>query len=482
MLRQALNNQPALLLFLCIPALVLLRIQFDGAAGHMDEYDYLFVGKTLLAGNQWPTHTYIFSWDLNWLILAWGESVFGGLQGARVVAAVFGAISLVGMYAFVHALWRNHLTAFIAALLLGFEGAHLYTSALATYDIISFTAFTCALPFVLYSCQPGNRQLACSILSCCALSVAVLSKYTTVVYLPLIAALVLVHSPRHALMGALLIATVLIVYTTYNFDQLKVLYEVQIQGTHGSNSKFVDILNRTARQLSMTLFLAGLGIVYTTLCQHTEIKRILILATFSLPLFIYHLASQNVISLQKHLVFSSLFLIPIIAWWLSHFYNKGERSHFKVALILICIAAYAIVNVNRLKTMQKSYPDVGKISTIASQIRASESVLSEDPYLFRYLLIDTVAQERISETTWLDNNQDGKFEKRDVRQAVWDRKFDYVFLNDQQHQKLNTTLRKMLATRNYELVYENHYQLDTMSGKQRYGAISMHRKAGFDTD
>jgi len=117
--------------------------------------------------------------------------------------------------------WRSgNFTALIATLLLGFEGAHLYSSALATYDIISFTAFTCALPCVLYTCQSSSKQLLWAILSSVALSVAVLSKYIAIIYLPIFALLVLLHSPRHAIFGMLIIATVLIsqIFCTVRFD------------------------------------------------------------------------------------------------------------------------------------------------------------------------------------------------------------------------------------------------------------------------
>lgn len=442
----------------------------------MDEYDYLFVGKTLLAGGYWPSHSYIFGWDLNWLLLAWGETVIGGLRGARVIAAVFGLVSMMGMYAFVYTLWRNHHIALIAALLLGFESAHLYTSALATYDIICFTAFTFALPCLVNACQPNKNQLLWTTLSCTALSIAVLSKYIAIIYLPFLAALALRYSPRQAFMGILIITSVILVYISLNIDQLVTLYTVQIQGTHSANATHSDILYRTGYQLLVILFLAGFGLIYSVITRHVEAKKILALAAFSFPLFLYHLASQNVISLQKHLVFSSLFLIPIAAWWLHEYLNTGGRSHFKATVILACVGVYALINVDGLRTMRSSYPDIGHIGRIESQVLPTDKVLSENPYLFRYILFDSISQSQISETTLLDNNLDGKFQQLDVQDAVWDRKFDFVYLNDQSHQTFNTILRKILFMRNYELIYENRYQLETMSGERRYGTISLHRK------
>jgi len=469
------NTHASILLFLCIPVLLLFRLQLDISPGHMDEYDYLFVGKTLLSGENWPTHTYIFGWDISWLLLAWGDNVFGGVPGARVVAATFGMISIASMYAFVYLLWRNHTIAMLASLLLGFEAAHLFTSALATYDILSFTAFSCGLPFMLLACQSQNRQLLWTALSCTAFSIAVLSKYTSVIYLPFIAVLVFCYTPRYAIIGMILITTTLIAYAALNFEQLTTLYEIQIQRTHGTNATMSDIISRTARQLWLTLLLAGFAIVYCVIKRHKDQLVILTLVVFSLPLLLYHLSSQNVISLQKHLVFTSLFLLPIIAWWLHEFYTQGRQRHFQGAIIMVFIGSFAYVNFDILRTMQQSYPDVRSISSLSEQILPTEKILSEDPYLFRYLLFESVPQDHINETTWLDNNKDGKYEQRDVQQAIWDKKFDYVFLNDQQHQKLNLTLRKMLVLRNYELIFEQRYQLETMSGDVRHGVTNLYR-------
>ena len=67
-------------------------------------------------------------------------------------------------------------------------------------------------------------------------------------------------------------------------------------------------------------------------------------------------------------------------------------------------------------------------------------------------------------------------EHRDIKQAIWDEKFDFVFLNDQQHKQLNTDLRSMLALRNYATVIDEPYTLQTLSGQERTGRLSLYAK------
>ncbi len=77
---------------------LIVRLDFHDHPAQMDEYDYLFVGNWLLSGQSWPTYSYIFGSDLSWYILAWGDSVMGGLDGARAIAGLFGLASIIGMY------------------------------------------------------------------------------------------------------------------------------------------------------------------------------------------------------------------------------------------------------------------------------------------------------------------------------------------------------------------------------------------------
>jgi len=442
----------------------------------MDEYDYLFVGKTLLAGNHWPTHTYIFGWDWNWLLLAWGDNNLGGISGARHIASLLGIISIAGMYCFTLVLWRNKTTALFAALLLSMEAAHLFTSRLATYDIISFTFFVWSLPAVLLACKAAKYQWLWTLLSAALLVAAVLSKYTALLYLPFIAAIVLFNAPTQAIIGILLIASALGAYVFMHFDQLEVLYNIQINGAHDKNATALDIAIRAMRQLPILLFLSALAIGYSIFCARRQLPGILLLVTMALPLFAYHLLGQNVISLQKHLVYSSLFLIPVVAWGLQRIIENIQLTSARLLSLTSALLIFGLSNYQQLQVMRTSYPDVQAFVPFAQHIQAKESVLSEDPYLFRYLLQDKVSQTQINETTWLDNNRDGLHEHRDVQHAVWDRKFDYVFLNDQQHATGNATLRDMMQLRGYATLLYQPYKLTTMSGTERVGVMSLHAR------
>ena len=442
----------------------------------MDEYDYLFVGKTLLAGGHWPTHSYIFGWDFNWLLLAWGDNYLGGISGARLISALLGIVSIAGLYAFVMMIWRNRVIALLASLLMSVEAAHLFSSSLATYDIISYTFFVWSLPTLIFACRAGRYQWLWTVFGSALLVCAVLSKYTAIIYLPIFACIVFFYAPKQAMAGLILITSALTAYALQHYEQLQVLYDIQISGAHGSNATKSDIAWRAGRQLFALLLFSSVSAAYALFFVKEHLVRLLLLLLMGLPLFIYHLLGQNVISLQKHLLYSSTFLIPVMAWGLYQV-SYHLQTVFRPVFIAVIVSCFAATNYQQLQIMRSSYPDVQALIPLANQMREQESVLSEDPYLFRYLLNSKVDQSQIKETTWLDNNRDGIHEFKDIQQAVWDRKFSYVFLNDQQHAKGNKKLRTMLNQRGYVTLLNQPYQLNTMSGSQRSGVLSLHARS-----
>ena len=112
-----------------------------------------------------------------------------------------------------------------------------------------------------------------------------------------------------------------------------------------------------------------------------------------------------------------------------------------------------------------------------ASLAPKDSILSEDPYLFRYLGESIIPQSQIKESGWLDNNLDGKHEHQDVIDAVWDMKFEYVFLNDQIHAELNKKLRNILGTKKYKLIVDEAYENSNVMSRQIKGRISLYQRA-----
>ncbi len=462
-----------------------LRFQFDFNTGHMDEYDYLFVGKRLLAGETWPSYTYIFGSNLNWYLLGLGEQWLGGLSGARMVAAGFGFLSLVGVYGFVYCLWQRHLTAFIAVALLSIQAIQLFISRFATYDIISFAYFSLALAPLLLACTSvGRKKYTYLLIAIILMSLAITSKYVVILYMPLLGGLAFLFARWIGFLFCLGVGLVLLAYGVFYWDDLQVLYRIQIQGVHGSANGSLDYILETIASYQSLLWLGWLAAVAwvvwespSRFWQQAALKKHLLLLLLASPMVVYHLNALNMISLFKHLVYATLFLIPAVAWVLTNMSQSLQANWLKQMLASGFIIAMCVVNYGQLKSMEIAYANVDPIVKFSGLgLKPEDTVLSEDPYLFRYLGAGEVPQAQIKESGWLDNNLDGKYEHQDVIDAVWGEKFSYVFLNDQLHPTLNKKLRKILKIKNYKQIVDETYQLSSVMTRQVRGKLSLYQR------
>lgn len=479
-------------LFLSILAVVVmasfyLRFQFDFNTGHMDEYDYLFVGQRLLSGQGWPSYTYIFGSDLNWYLLGLGDRWLGGLSGARMVAGVFGLLSLLGVYWLVYSLWYRHLTAAIAVALLSIQSIQLFISRFATYDIISFAYFSLALaPLILACTKSGRGKYSYLLMSIALMVLAITSKYVVILYLPVVAGLAFLYSRQIGLLFGGVVGFVLLGYMATHWESLQVLYRVQIQGVHGS-------ANGSAQYIIETIFtyLAGLLLCWllavlwsirmqpNAFWKQSTFKQLMLLLLLALPMLAYHLNALNMISLYKHLVYATLFLVPAAAWLLTSFLDSKSFNWLKQGLASSLVVVLCILNYQQLKSMEVAYANVTPIiQQTGKGLKPQDTILSEDPYLFRYLVAEALPQTQIKESGWLDNNLDGKHEHQDVIDAVWDQKFSYVFLNDQLHPELNKQLRKILNIKKYTPLVDESYQISDVMTRQVKGRISLYQRTG----
>jgi hypothetical protein len=76
----------------------------------------------------------------------------------------------------------------------------------------------------------------------------------------------------------------------------------------------------------------------------------------------------------------------------------------------------------------------------------------------------------------MDNNRDGKYEKKDAVEAVWDSKFTYVFLNNLIQPKANQDLRGVMVSRGYEKVLEIPWQTSQIMSRQDKGVLELYKR------
>ena len=468
------------------------RVLLNFRAGHMDEYDYLFVGKTLMENMEWPTYTYIFGSNFSWYLFGFAEQWLGGLAGARMVSALLGLVSLIGIYCITKAIWGCRKTAWVAVLLLAVQSGHIFTSKIATYDSVSFALFTLSLtPLFLasgvndYKLSNRNSQLLL-IAGALLLLGAVLAKYTTVAYVPFIGLALLLCSVRKAVYFSFVIGGGLVAFIILHRVDLKILYDIQISGIHGANATYKEIVSRVLNGTWLLLLPTIVALLHARSNRAADprpLRILLWLLFFTAPLVIYHLQGRNLISLYKHLTYANAFLAISTAWLVMLLaqtkpWQTSRIFQYRTQILASLTLIYTAVNFHQLSATENGYPDMnGLLEHLQNSPTTQGRILSEDPYLFRYKAFGEIAQEEIKETTWLDNDNDGTYTLQDVNDAVWDRKFELILLTDAIHPESNNTLREILSQRGYELEYSQPYQLSPVMTSHTSGEISLYRRS-----
>ena len=468
------------------------RVLLEFRAGHMDEYDYLFVGKALLGNMEWPTYTYIFGANFNWYLFGFAEQWVGGLTGARLASVILGIVSLFGIYLITRSVWDSKKTAWVAVLLMAVQSGHIFTSKIATYDSVSFALFSLSLtPLFLASgisqskFSPRQHNILLIAGSLLLLG-AVLAKYTTIAYVPFIGFALLFCSVRKAMYFAVMVGAGLAVFVVLHRADLKILYDVQISGIHDANATHREIVSRVLNGCWLLLLPTIIAVLHARSNRAADarpFKLLMWLLFFTTPLVLYHLQGRNLISLYKHLTYANTFLAIATAWLVvllaqTKPWQSSRIFHYKSHILAALTIVYTAVSFHQLKATERGYPDMtGLLNHWQTAKSVDGRILSEDPYLFRYKSFGEIAQEDIKETTWLDNDNDGNYSLQDVNDAVWDRKFDVILLTDAIHPENNITLREILSQRGYTLEYVEEYALSPVMTTHTSGTISLYRRA-----
>ncbi len=496
-------------------ALAYLRLVINFNAPYLDECDYIFVGRALLSGEPWITKTYMFSSDMHLYIYGLADRIFSGelsYLAARACAVLMGCASLWFFYGFVRHLYGKHVDshriAEISTLLLALTVPHVFISQFATYDIVCFMFFAASLWMLAASVlnpddtapqqqalkQQALKQQALKqqttkqqttkqqTLMMCAgavlFALAVLAKYVVIAYAPLLFLALLMRNRRAALLFILIVSAMLGGYVFFYRAELLQLYQNQILGTHKSNATVWKIIATALEYCGFTALLAG-GIFLFKKEKVLSTWFYGALALFAVPLVAYHLRSQDVISLYKHIIYTCCFLAPIAGETLYVLLRRAadhDNDWLRALAAALVVFACGLL-AWQLRAVQTAYPNTDTVTHLVRKSMTAEmTILSEDAYLFRYACFPTIPTKNLEEMTWFDNNHDGKHEAQDVIDAVWDGKFEYVYLNGLILRELGDELRRGVLQRHYDCILTIPFTNSTVMSPINTGSLSLYRR------
>ncbi len=456
-----------------------LRLQLNFNGLYTDEADYLFVGRLLWLGVDWSTQTYMFSSNLPIYILGLGDLI-GGTLGGRAVSAVCGLFSLYCFYHCILMLFQDRRVAFLSMLLLGLQASHIFISKFATYDGVSLALFSVSLWLFSIAClrqeRSPNRP---ALLAAGAFFLAVMSKYVVLAYFPFLVVTAFFLRRQVILPFALPVVGLITLYVLHYRAALTILYHQQILGTHAANATYGDIVTIALMYLALpgAMWLWTFFYRFTNRGKdHSQPRILIVLFALSLPLIIYHLKLRDMISMYKHLVYACFFLCPAGGILLRDLLRSTAFPRIGVivasGLLLVTTAQGAYY----VKEMQRAYPDSSSVvAYLLPNVKADTTILSEDPYLFRYQFLSTKPHNGIYEMTWFDNDADRTHEARDVISAVWDGKFDYVYLNGLVASNLSELLRTAVLSHSYDKILEIPFSTSPVMSTITTGSLTLYK-------
>lgn len=452
-----------------------MRIDYNGP--YVDECDYMFVGRELLANRGWNTQTYIFSSNLPLYLLGFADHL-GGLLGARALWAALGLSSLALYHQVIAELFRNRVVAVVATLFVGLSASHSFISKFATYDMPCWLAFVAGLWALGRALRASSWSAHAWTAAASALfAIAILSKYVVIVETPVLALFVMIKRPRLTVAFAIPALVICLSYAWAKRAALTVLYETQLSQTHEANATRLQIVMICARYLAPLLVLFAAAAVMQLVRTKARLKSLewIVWSTLlAAPMIAYHLKAADRISMYKHLVYPVMFIAP----WAAVFVVRALRARFWL-LAPVAIAAVCAHGLFELSRMERAYPDPRPtLAALPADTLGEFTLLSEDPYFFRYSLMNKTTSDRLYESTWFDNDQDGKRTSKDVVDAVWDGKFQYVFLDGRVTPRLTGKLRERVLHRNYDRVYAQPYTVSDVMSDATQGVVELYRRRG----
>jgi 4-amino-4-deoxy-L-arabinose transferase-like glycosyltransferase len=411
---------------------------------------------------------------------------------ARACAVLMGCASLWFFYGFVRHLYGKHVDsrriAEISTLLLALTVPHVFISQFATYDIVCFMFFTASLWMLAAAvlntndAAPQPQTLKQQTLMMCAgavlFALAVLAKYVVIAYAPLLFLALLIHNRRAALLFILIVSAMLGGYVFFYRAELLQLYQNQILGTHQANATIWKIIATALEYCGFTALLAGgLFLFKKEKTLSTWLYGALVL--FAVPLVAYHLRSQDVISLYKHIIYTCCFLAPIAGETLYLLLRRAadrDNDWLRALAAAVVVLAFGLL-AWQLRAVHTAYPNTDAVThLVRKNMTAQTTILSEDAYLFRYACFPTIPTKNLEEMTWFDNNHDGKHEAQDVKDAVWDGKFEYVYLNGLILRELGDELRRGVLQRHYDCILTIPFTNSTVMSPVNTGSLSLYRR------
>lgn len=448
----------------------------------VDEAVYATIGNELLAGQNLQTATsWMFGSQLYPVVAALSNNA-AGIIGLRGLSAVLSTIAALFVFLAAQRVF-NIKVALWALFIFGLTGSSISIGQHATYDVMGVFFLAIALFGIVSAAltfQP-RRQRQYLLFAGAAFTLSFLSKYIALIYLPTLtfAGCILFikrgKSIRPVFTSFLMVvAVVLAAYTLYFLTDLKSVFSgesaqqirsqafilrlileeigpVMLLATAGAVLVAYRLLTRAATWRSGLLAVAAIGIA--------------LVSTLTLPA--YHLISSNLRALEKHTVYTLVFIAPLAGcgiYLIIHALRTARHKRMQVVAAIVTIAMLLWFTNHALERnwkFQNSWPNVSRTTGYLRQkgITEDSSVLASGAPIYEYdFNFGIWANRRIWHSTWYMEYKNLQGVDA-MKMAIADHAVDLVVLDDYYTPDLNPILEPELEAAGYRQDWQDHFLL-----------------------
>lgn len=468
--------------YLLFTLFILIRVLFlNYNSAFNDEAIYIVIGRMGLFASDWWSYG-ASSWmaGLPYIYPALTSMVYqtGGLIASRLLNVVLSILLIEETLRFTQLLnlfdkKTNYIAGLVATFLVGFSSIGMFVSRLATYDLPSFLLFMFSINSFLRAGKYKNGKYY--FLSFLTFFLSFLTKITTIFFIPVLlifSVLIInrrikIHKKLAKLYFFIPFAIGMFIYTILIAPNLFAYMETQ-KGL-GLANNYSEITKEIWKTSGLLISVAVPSIfLFITRKKTAQLVSLLFLASV-IP--ISHFVLKRLHTLDKHLFITNIFLSVITAYAVAHVINQYKKpfglflkklylknntiSFINQLIILLPALVYILFSYTQLIKLEHQWKNSSDVQKFLSQnVSKDDKVLTENGASITLALYGILPlPQNVVTFDWIDYS--GLSGEKAYIQALDDKYFDYIELNDEDHlyDNLKNEIRQRL-TGNYSLVYE----------------------------
>ncbi len=406
---------------------------------------------------------------------------FVGDFGIRLLTALLNTISVVFIFFLTLNLF-DYRSALWAMLLFGLNGANISLGQLAVYDSLGLPLMTAAFYCVIQAgLSTSNKTNSYLFTAGIALGVSILTKYIGLLFLPALFWIAIVHFLWHKrpLKSVLLIffPTALLILTSYflwNQEDLTTLWAQQQMLLFYPGEKWT-ILRSYLANAGITLTFALLGVSLLPSFQNPDMPPVtpklksflLLFLGMATMVAVYQIVAENIQSLWKHAVYSTLFFAPFAGFGISRLMSKGRyifgqrNGNIPYRLLGAFLSTVGLIwfiqhGLSQNWGLLHSWPNLNGANTYlqTQALSLDTRILAEESAVYEYYNDFGAYDRDIWSNTFYMEYRDFKGANAMVA-GIRDHYFDIVILDDYYTAETNQLIKEALAQNNYKQVYQD---------------------------